>query len=264
MIITTYNVDMKTRSAILLLLTFLTCAISCRKETSDEGSNYRIRLKFIPKANGENLVEGKSYLSPLGEDFSISRFKIFIGNITLIQDGAVRVARKENEYFLLDAFDPSSLVVETALSSNRFSDIGFQIGIDSILNVSGAQTGALDPATGMFWTWSTGYIMAKLEGNSSYSTGVNKAITYHIGGFKTGENSIRQVVLQVPGQQDWLLEKNNITEITIEMNIDKWFSSAHNLFIAAEPATMTPGALSNKYADNYARMFAPLSIERTP
>jgi hypothetical protein len=255
---------MKTRSAIILLLAILTCAVSCRKETSDEGSNYRIRLKFIPKVNGESLVEGKSYLSPLGEDFSISSFKIFIGNISLIQDGAISVARKENEYFLLDAFNPASLVVETALSGNRFSDIGFQIGIDSILNVSGAQTGALDPSTGMFWTWSTGYIMAKLEGNSSYSTGVNKAITYHIGGFKTGENTIRQVVLPVPAQQDWLLEKNNVTEITIEMNIDKWFSSAHNLFIAAQPATMTPGELSIKYADNYARMFAPLSIERTP
>ncbi len=255
---------MKIRFAAFLIILIVTSTLSCRKEISDEGSNYRIRLKFVPKANGENLVEGKPYLNPLGEDFSVTKFKIFIGNITLIQDGAVKVAAKENEYFLLDAFDPASLSVETALSGNRFSDIGFQIGIDSIFNVSGAQTGALDPTTGMFWTWSTGYIMAKLEGNSSFSTETNQAIVYHIGGFKTGENTIREVVLQLPGQQDWILEKNNVTEITIEINIDKWFSSLHNLFIASASATMTPGELSNKYADNYARMFAPLSIERTP
>ena len=255
---------MKTRLAILLSLTVIALALGCRKEISDEGSNYRLRLKFVPKANGENLVQDKSYLSPLGEDFSVNKFKIFVGNISLIQDGAVNVARRENEYFLLDAFDPASLSIETVLNGSRFTDIGFQIGIDSIFNVSGAQTGALDPTTGMFWTWSTGYIMAKLEGNSSFSSETNQAIVYHIGGFKTGENTIRKVALQLPGQQSWTLEKNNVTEITIEINIDRWFSSAHNLFIAAQSATMSPGELSNKYADNYARMFAPLSIERTP
>ena len=254
---------MKTAFLAVFMISITCIVCSCKKDVSNEGSNYLLRLKFVPKANGENLVQAKSYLNPLGEDFSVTNFKIFVGNISLLQDGVVKVAKKENEYFLLDAFNPSTLTIATPLNGNRFTDIGFQIGIDSIFNVSGAQTGALDPATGMFWTWNTGYIMAKLEGNSSYSSEINDAIVYHIGGFKSGENAIRQVVLQLPGQQSWTLEKTSTTEVTIEMNLDKWFSADHNLFIGAQSAVMTPGALSLQYADNYAKMFTPLSIQRT-
>ena len=247
----------------IVFIIFVSFCVSCKKDVSNEGSNYLLRLKFIPKANGEDLVQNKTYLSPLGEDFSVTNFKIFIGDISLLQDGVVKVAEKQNEYFLLDAFNSTTLTIATSLNGNRFTDIGFQVGIDSIYNVSGAQTGALDPATGMFWTWNTGYIMAKLEGNSSYSSEINDAIVYHIGGFKSGENSIRQVVIPLPGQQSWTLEKTSSTELTIEINLDKWFSADHNLYIAAQPAVMTPGALSIQYADNYAKMFTPLSIVRT-
>jgi hypothetical protein len=44
--------------------------------------------------------------------------------------------------------------------------IRFLLGVDSARNVSGIQTGALDPARGMFWTWNSGYVMAKIEGSS--------------------------------------------------------------------------------------------------
>ena len=37
------------------------------------------------------------------------------------------------------------------------------LGVDSLRNVTGVQTGALDPAMDMYWTWNTGYVMAKLE-----------------------------------------------------------------------------------------------------
>jgi hypothetical protein len=59
----------------------------------------------------------------------------------------------------------------------------FMIGVDSARNNSGAQTGALDPTNGMFWSWSTGYIMAKFEGTSAQSPAAANALKFHIGGF---------------------------------------------------------------------------------
>ncbi len=235
---------------------------SCRKEISNEGNTYLLRLKFKPMANGEELQPGKSYLNPIGEDFSVSSFKMYLGHLALIEDGTITVAENREAFYLLNTADPASLTVETAMNGSSFSHIGFQIGIDSSLNVSGAQSGVLDPANGMFWTWNTGYIMVKLEGNSTYSTAVNNAMVYHIGGFKTGESALRKVVATLPNQQNWSLEKNSVTELVIEINLDKWFSSVHRLPIAATPAIMTPGAVSMQYADNYATLFNPSSISR--
>jgi len=41
----------------------------------------------------------------------------------------------------------------------------------------------------------------------------------------------------------------------IDVNIDKWFLSAHDLPIASQPLVMTPGPLAMQYADNYACLF---------
>jgi len=61
------------------------------------------------------------------------------------------------------------------------------MGVDSLRNVSGAQTGALSTANGMFWDWNSGYIMLKAEGMSPNST--SKNFVFHLGGFK-GVNNI--------------------------------------------------------------------------
>ena len=59
--------------------------------------------------------------------------------------------------------------------------IYFQIGIDSLTNVSGDLDGDLDPALGMYWAWNSGYINMKLEGKSSSCKSVKKEFQFHIG-----------------------------------------------------------------------------------
>jgi hypothetical protein len=72
------------------------------------------------------------------------------------------------------------------------------LGVDSIRNVSGIQTGALDPLKGMFWTWNSGYVMAKLEGSSESSNSAGNRFTYHIGGFRPGMNVLKTIDLIIP------------------------------------------------------------------
>jgi len=53
-----------------------------------------------------------------------------------------------------------------------YSKIRFNLGVDSARNRSGEQTGDLDPALGMYWNWTNGYIHYRLEGRifSSFKT----------------------------------------------------------------------------------------------
>jgi hypothetical protein len=246
---------------ILSLSAFLILS-GCTKETSVENDARLLRVKFQMMANGDPLRIGEEYINPLGEDFRVSAFKIYLGNFRLENENNGVVASLKDAYFLLDLSKEKAMVTDLLLNEKPFSRLVFQVGIDSILNVSGAQTGALDPMNGMFWTWNTGYINAKLEGSSSFSRNDDKAFTYHIGGFKSGEATQRMVRLPIPGQQEWVLEKSGYTEMVVSIDIDKWFRSTHDLPISSVSNMMIPGPVSVKYADNYATMFNMETIIR--
>ncbi len=231
----------------------------CSKEVSNEEASYHIRLFFKPMANGLPLQPNTGYLNTLGEDFTVTAFKFYVSNISFDHDGA-QTAHEKESYHLADGLDASTHSFVVSIDKKHFNQLSFLVGVDSTRNVSGAQTGALDPSRGMFWTWNTGYIMAKLEGTSSFSAAVNNSFVYHIGGFKENEKAQRAVTLSFPGGQQLLLEKNRTPEIVIEVNLDKWFSSVHNLPIATNTLWMTPGGLSLQYADNYATMFKITAI----
>ena len=113
------------------------------------------------------------------------------------------------------------------------------------------QTGALDPVNGMFWTWNSGYVFAKLEGVSSVAKVPGNLFSQHIGGFKTGENAARQVKLTV---DSWKLTGENV--ITIEADLNKWFQSANTIKISEHPICHSPGKLAMQFADNFATMFS--------
>lgn len=246
---------------IIYFFTFLMLS-GCTKDTSIENATCLLRVKLQMTANGDPLRIGEEYINSAGEDYRISAFKIYVGNFSLENENSGVVAALKDAYFLLDLSKENSMVTDLRLNEKSFSRLVFQVGIDSILNVSGAQTGALDPMNGMFWTWNTGYINAKLEGSSSFSRNDDKAFTYHIGGFKSGEATQRMVRLPIPGQQEWVLEKSGYTEVVVSIDIDKWFRSTHDLPISSVSNMMMPGPVSVKYADNYATMFNMETIIR--
>lgn len=135
-----------------------------------------------------------TYRNSLQQSYTISRFKYYIGKVTLrsvegraaIQDG----------YFLIDAGEPESCrIVLKDIPDGQYSSLSFIVGVDSADNCSGAQSGALDPVNGMFWAWNTGYIFLKLEGRTPSSTAPGHLFEYHIGGYLPPWNNIMQVLL---------------------------------------------------------------------
>ena len=127
---------------------------------------YNITLQFVNKA-GEKLLNADSiYTNPFGETFKVRTFKYYISHIVLQDDATGKKQFFNNDYFLVDEADSASKKITLQTSISNVSSVHFLLGVDSLKNVSGIQTGNLDPSKGMFWTWNTGYVMAKLEGNS--------------------------------------------------------------------------------------------------
>ncbi len=238
--------------------------LSCQKETSTDHrvqTPENLQIYFKPIIGPEALVFGNTYTNAFAEDYSISTFKFYLHGLEFINSQKNTSFRidKDNHY-LINVKDSGSPSIKLNVPVASYDRISFIIGVDSIRNVSGAQTGALDPAHGMFWTWSTGYIMAKLEGNSPVATTPNNVIEYHIGGFKGAESVLRKVTLNFPATQKLVLKQETTSDITITADIDSWFRHPNPIRISQKPVAMTPGTLAAQIADNYANMFTVAEI----
>ncbi|MBY0480572.1 MAG: hypothetical protein K2Q21_04385 [Chitinophagaceae bacterium] len=208
----------------------------------------KIKLQFHHFAGAKPLVLGDTIVNPFGEKLVVERFKYYLSNF-ILTDLSGKKESIPNSYFLVDEADSASKTIELNTSLKKIIAIEFMIGIDSIKNCSGIQTGVLDPMKAMFWTWNTGYVFAKLEGQSSASKSAAHRFTYHVGGFKEGENAIKKIRLA-------LTEQNQ--PIHVSADINSWFNSRHPIKISESPVCHAPGPLALQLADNYSNMFSIL------
>jgi len=199
-----------------------------------------------------------TFTNAFNEPFFITRFKYYISNISFT-NSLGKETKVADTYFLIDEQDPESKTFTVACPVQQVSAIHFFIGVDSLRNVSGVQTGALDPMNGMFWTWSTGYIMAKMEGTSPLSKAPQQRISFHIGGFKTGENVSKKISLAL--QQPIDFTRTKTATISISADLNKWFTGKTDIKFADTNFCMNPGELANKIASNYASMFTIDSVK---
>ncbi|MES2430552.1 MAG: MbnP family protein [Bacteroidota bacterium] len=234
---------------------FLSFTIQSKKKPAKN-----IKIYFANTVAGERLLLGKSYTNPFKEKYTISRLKYYITNVSF-KTTQNKVIYEKDSYHLIAETEEGMEVDQTefslSLKPGTYQSISFLIGVDSIKNVSGAQTNALDPLNGMFWAWNTGYIMFKLEGNSPQSKSLDNKVEYHIGGFKGVNNVLRRVELDLQPQ---VIKKGNNTEIVIKADIDKLWKQGKNIRITEIPVCTTEGTDAVKIADNYSKIFSIHSI----
>jgi hypothetical protein len=241
---------------------------SCQKQlhfdkVPEPDHNLVINFKAIVDTTA--LEFGKEYRNFFDEPYTVSAFKFYIHAIQMINTDSGKVFElPKDKYYLVDFSDSSSVKVKIGVLPFKYNRIAFTLGVDSARNVSGAQTEALDPAKGMFWTWNTGYIMAKLEGNSPAAATPNNAFEYHIGGFRTGENVVEKITLLFPFATEIDLKPGKTTEMAVSANVSAWFHNPHDLMISATPTCMTPGTLAVQIAENYRKMFTVVDVVNEP
>lgn len=226
-----------------IVVIFFTCSVIAQKQI--------VTIQLHHKVGKENLsLQNKTYFNVFNEPFTIQKFRYYISNIILIDDEQKQYNFPE-QYFLIDEANSASKTIQLQTNVRHLKQIQFLLGVDSIKNVTGVQEGTLDPMKGMFWTWKSGYIFAKLEGQSDSSHLPSHYFTYHIGGINQNENALRVVQLNIPATYN---QSKKI--IHIDADILQWFSSVHPIKIASTGYCHQPGMLSVAIADNYSKMFS--------
>ena len=144
---------MKTSYLAIIALTSL-LVFSCKKdpvephEHDPEPTTGSLKIEFEAMVDTSALVfNTKNYLNANGDTFNVSVFKYYISNIVLTKSDNSTYT-EPNSYHLIDHSNASSLVVTIPdVPNGEYKGITFMIGVDSIRNVSGVQSGDLDPVS---------------------------------------------------------------------------------------------------------------------
>lgn len=201
-----------------------------------------------------------SYTLANGEVFTISSYEYYLSNFVFIDEQGNRFSEEESYHLINAKTDESLSFVIKNVPFGKYKSIEFLIGVDSVRNFSGAQVGALDPKYGMFWSWNSGYIMARLEGNSPQSSAPNNNIAYHIGGFKSPYNVVQKVKLTFT--QNATVTSTVTPKINLQSDAATWFQNLgfKPFSFSTMPTVTTEGENAVLISQNYSTMFSIISV----
>jgi hypothetical protein len=221
---------------ISLLLSYSICA-------QQSLSQLNFELTFNEKA----LKLGKTYTLPENEDsisFDVLRF--YISDLQFIDNEQI-VNKSKKKHILIDLEKPETLQIAIDEYTGTFDKVKFTLGIDSLTNVSGAMGGDLDPMYGMYWTWQSGYINFKLEGQANKCPARKNEFMFHLGGYLAGNLAAQTIELKI---------NKAVESLTITFPIDKLLSQIN---LTENYRIMSP----NQDAVEMSRLIASLfSVER--
>jgi hypothetical protein len=234
--------------------------------------HHPLMIRFRNCAGNRPLrLSGELYSNSFGESFSVQQFKYYVSAIRVTGEGVGEEEVLLKEAHLVDEGDSSSLVLHLSTDLAEMRAISLVVGVDSLANTGGVQGGDLDPMLGMFWTWNTGYVYARLEGESDSAHSPAHRFTWDIGGYKYPLNALRTVTLALGGRSgmgnegagsgstggaERLDGAGDKKIICITADILKWFDGKSPVHLARTPICHQPGALAMRIADNYSTMFS--------
>lgn len=239
-------------AAALVVLAFIS---SCKNNdnkndnptpTEQKGS---VTIEFDHKFGTAEFALNTAFTTQSSEQLTFTNVRYYITNFKLQKtDGSYWVAPES--YYLVDVAKTNGTLLSIAnVPAGDYKGVSYTIGVDSIRNVSGAQTGALDPANGMFWSWNTGYIFMKFEGTSPQSS--NGGFSYHVGGFTGVNNTIRENS-HAFGATNLQVKASATSKIHMMVDVQKVFDGEHETIkVATFNMIHMPGANAVKIAENF-------------
>ena len=243
---------MKFRLFTLACLSFLTVAFSACTDDADvttpAAGTLDVEVDHLV-GNVPLVLHTSTYTTSSGQQFTVSTFNYYLSNIKLRKADGTEYAEPESYHLLKHSDAATRAFTLTNVPAGDYTGFTFTIGVDSARNVSGAQTGALDPSNGMFWEWNSGYIYTKLEGSSPQAGG-NKQLLFHIGGFKKPNNTIRTVSPSLNGATIQI-RKDRTPTVHLAADVLRMFTGPNTIDFSTLSNTMG-GSNSVKVADNQA------------
>lgn len=244
-------------------MAILTIAITaCRKKPDPvtiTSLGPELSLKFVNTIDDQPLTLKQNYLNANGDTFYITSYKYYISNIRLTDENGREYVENESYYLIDEKKSESKNILLADIPNGNWKTIKFLIGVDSIRNVAGSQTGALDPLNGMFWDWNTGYIMAALEGSSPQAGPFPNNLAFHLGGYYGPKSVLKWIEMPIPG--GIVTDSNFKRTIFIQSDVNEWFKTPLIIDFSQMSNVSQPGTGANTLATNYADMFSISKVE---
>ena len=246
----------------VLFLSAVVLFSSCSKDKDDNPAPDpvnpvapKMTIEFDHLAGNKKFHYDSTYTTANGDQITPKLFKYYVSNIRLVGVNNAEYSVPDSYFLINHDEDASRIITLTNLPEGKFKAVKFILGVDSARNVSGAQTGALDPVNGMFWTWNSGYIFLKLEGTSPSVPSASNDFSFHIGGFKLPNINFKEIELDFDGDE-LVLAKNGSPELHIVADVLEIFTNPNTINLATfGPTVHMPNANAGILSQNYVNLF---------
>lgn len=238
----------------IILFSFSACS-----DDDVDPNNATLAIEFdniVGTTNLELNTANTPYTNSKGESYNVTWLTYYVSNIKLKrEDGTIYMDEVKSDgsrgYYLIDERDAASQkVILKNVPKGNYSEITFTIGVDASQVDEGAQTGALDPAHNLFWSWNSGYIFMAIEGVSPVSTETDDVFQYHIGGYKEDAanvnlvNNIQTVTLSFGDVAP--VRPEHQPEVHVVFDVNKFFNgTGEEITFATNASRHSPKACEN-------------------
>lgn len=258
-----FYISYKMRTIIkITTILLLIISVSCKKdkktpdplpEPTPSATVGALNIEFEHLVDTTPLVLNQNYLNPKLDTFKVTKLKYYISNIVITKNDNSTFVEPES-YHLVDISNTISTIVNlTNVPVGSYKSISFMLGVDSARSASGAQTGDLAQSTGMYWMWSSGYIMFMFEGMAPKSGSPTKSFAYHIGGYGGANKTQRNFNFSF-GSPTADVSGTTTPHIHLSVNINEFFKSPTLIDFTTQFSQAAVGPVAKMYADNYADM----------
>lgn len=206
----------------------------------------KLYIQFRPVLNGMEVTTDQAYYaSALGDSVSFEKLSFYLSKLAF-QDTKGKRLVAESAPYLINLVDSASCVISFPATVPKTGQLNFTLGTDSLMNVTGDYTGALDPLHGMYWSWQSGYINFKLEGKSKACPMRKNRFQLHIGGFRKPFETAIPIALNysIKDQNDTLFLEMELASVLEHLASTKNFQ------------IMSPGAEAKAFAEILVTTFA--------
>lgn len=214
--------------------------------------NSKAQISILPVFGDKPITEDTWFITKNGDSIQFDNIRFYLSNIQFEMDDKTLVKASEKAH-LIDVFEPNSLKIDFLKTNFRHvKTLFFDIGIDSLTNVSGALSGDLDPQKGMYWAWQSGYINMKIEGRSPQCKNRKNVFQYHIGGYLQPFYSMKSIVIPIKNRL-------NTEGVVLKIDVSKFFE---NIQIATQNSIMIPCKEAMQLANYSTQMFSIAADEK--
>jgi hypothetical protein len=209
------------------------------------------QVTILPVFGDNPITKNTWFVTKKGDSIQFNNIRFYLSNIQFEMDDQALI-NDTVKARLIDVFELNSLKIAfQKIDFTHIKRLRFNIGIDSLTNVSGALSGDLDPQKGMYWAWQSGYVNMKIEGRSPQCKNRKNVFQYHIGGYLPPFYAIKHVELPILG----VYTEGSL----LKMDFSKFFENIH---IASQNSIMIPCKEAVQLADLSVQMFSIQAHEK--